>query len=653
MRATRIVLAALLLLFGSWWSVAYATESKPDYRGTVAEIDSRLISAAADYRAGNASAAKAKVQSTYFHMFEALEGPIRINISAKRSYELESDYATLRKLMSDGAPPAQIDSIIKAHMAALNEIVPELESGAVLVGQKADGTAGTDTTAGNAPVAMPKKIEPYWQNVVAAIRSDLMAAADAVEKGDAARAAALVNQARFDQYKNSEFTIAIRRYVSQQQDGAYEAEFIRIGDLVKEGRADQIRGSATVMTDEMTAQLPGLPLVGAAAERAKDETPSADWNLVAGKVNAAFAQAIALAAQGKANAATELLQNAYFDVFEASGMESRIGARDTAFKTALEAHFSKMMALIDKRAAPAALQAEADSMKADLTRAVELLGGEGGSTPWALFSYALLIILREGFEAMVIVTAIIAYLVKIGHSDKKRVIGNSVFVALLASAATAVVIKLALHSGGASQEVLEGGTMLFAVVMLFFVSYWLISKAEAEKWTAYIKDKVDTSLSSGSIRALWLTSFLAVYREGAETVLFYQALTISAGVMGLAAIAGGFVVGCLGLGLIYWAMQAGAMRMAIRPFFQITGALIYAMAFVFAGQGVMELAEGKVFTPTLISGMPEIPALGIYPYWQSLLPQAFLVLAALVSLAVILRQRAAAVPVEAPGDRRS
>ncbi|PKU21441.1 FTR1 family iron permease [Telmatospirillum siberiense] len=634
----KAILMAFLLL-GCLAGQAQAAEEKPDYRGTLGRIDEMLKQAASDYRAGSVDAAKTTVQNSYFQLFEGLEGPIRINISAKRGYQLESEFAAIRKLMVDGASPDEVERRISAHIAALEAIMPVLEKGAVLVAQKSEEGNGASPEA-DLP-DLPKKVEPYWEEAVATIHDTLIAAADALDKGDAAQAKALITKAQFDGYKNSELTIAIRRYVSQQQDGVFEAEFRRIQTLVSDGRpASLIRGSARVLTEELTARLPGLPLVGAAAEAAKEApAPSADWKVVAERVNTAIAKASALIGDGKSTAAIDLLQSTYFDVFEASGMEARIGVRDDSLKTVLEAHFSKLMSLAGNASASAAFTTEAGAMAADLARAVTLLGGGDDNDPLSLFGYALLIILREGFEAMIIVTAIIAYLVKTGHGDQQRIIGHSVLVALLASVATAVLLKLAFREAAASQEVLEGATMLVAAAVLFSVSYWLVSKAEAQKWSDYIKDKVAGSLSSGSVRALWFTSFLAVYREGAETVLFYQALTTTASTSGLLAIAGGFALGCLGLAVIYWGMRAGALRLPIRPFFQATSALLYLMAFVFAGKGVMELVEGKIFTPTLIPWAPEFPALGLYPYWQSLAPQAVLVIAALVSLAVIVRQR--------------
>jgi high-affinity iron transporter len=100
---------------------------------------------------------------------------------------------------------------------------------------------------------------------------------------------------------------------------------------------------------------------------------------------------------------------------------------------------------------------------------------------------------------------------------------------------------------------------------------WDISKAEALKWSAYINGKVEGSPSSDTMTTLWLASFLAVYREGAETVLFYQALIAGANAAGMFAIGAGFSLGFLALGAVYWGIRAGALRLPVRPFFQATG----------------------------------------------------------------------------------
>lgn len=607
----------------------------PDYRGLVDRIDALLNAAAADYAAGKPEPARAKVQKSYFEIFENLEGPIRVNVSAKRSFELESEFGKIRRLIRDGAPVAEVEARIAAHVAALDALVPDLERGYQI---KAVSTQPVEGAPAGTPAAA---VAPHWAQVVDRIAADLAAGAEAYAGGDAEAAKAAITRAQFEGYKNSLLETAIRRHLSQRQDATLNAEFSRILGLVRDGRpASMVAASGVALADEMRDYLPGLPLFGPAAEQAQAAAAEADvdWDKVVSDVMDEVDAAIADADRA---AGVSRVQDAYFDLFEASGMEGRIGARDAGFKTRLEGHFSRVAAMLSADRPAAELADARAAMAEDLDRAAKMLGG-GAESPVALFVYALMIILREGVEAMLIVAAIVAYLAKTGHADKIGVIRNSVAVALGLSVVTAVAVKLVFDASAASQEVFEGATMLLAAVVLFSMSYWLISKAEAEQWMAYIRDKVGGSLSAGSLKALWFASFLAVYREGAETVLFYQALVSGANATGNLAIAGGFGVGCLGLAAIYVAMRYGAMKLAIRPFFMITGGLLYLMAFVFAGKGVMELVEGRVIQPALVPWLPEFSPLGIFPYWQTALPQLALIAAALFAALVLARRRAAA-----------
>ncbi|MFT4079290.1 FTR1 family iron permease [Rhodomicrobium sp.] len=630
------------VLFG-----AALAEQGPNYRDLVGRIDAALTQAKQDYRGGRIDAAKDNVQRSYFEIFENLEGPIRVNISAKRSYQLEAEFGAIRKLMTTGASAEEIDARIDKHIAALDEIVPLLEKGHRIVAQKSDAELAAAQSAYapaaepvSAPAAQARAIEPYWQAAVARINADLLAAADALNAGDKVKAKAFAQKAHFEGYKNSLLETAIRRHVSQKQDVAFNAELSRIAALTNEENASsKVRASARALNDEMTPLLPGLPLVGNAKSEAV-EAPAVNWQGVAQKIRADLASALALAASGQGTKAIGQIQDIYFDSFEGSGMEARVGARSADAKTGIEARFSKLMALIRDGAPAASVQAEADALNADIAKAADTLSDAASGSWLTLFSYSLLIILREGFEAMLIVSAILAYLVKTGNGDKQRVIVNSVGVALLASVATAILLKLVFRSGAASQEVLEGATMLLAAVVLFFTSNWLLAKAEADKWNAFIKDKLKGAVSGGSLAALWFVSFLAVYREGAETVLFYQALVLDADSSGMGAILAGFLAGCAGLAILFFVMRYGTLKLPLGLFFKATGALLYLMAFVFVGKGIMELVEGKIFTPTLIPGAPEFTPLGIYPYWETVIPQALLVLAAILSLVVIARKQA-------------
>jgi high-affinity iron transporter len=196
------------------------------------------------------------------------------------------------------------------------------------------------------------------------------------------------------------------------------------------------------------------------------------------------------------------------------------------------------------------------------------------------------------------------------------------------------------NASGESREMLEGITMLVAVLLLFYVGFWLLSNAHSKKWAHYISGKVRESLSSGSAKALWFTVFLAVYREGAETVLFYQPMIIdAANTLEYGAIAAGLGIGLVLLVILFFLLKAGSVKIPIKPFFIITSAIIFYMSVTFTGKGIMELVEGKIIEPTIIEGLPTVTWLGVYPYVESLLPQMLLILG-IVAGTVLIRKKA-------------
>jgi len=625
-------------------TVAYA-QDKLNYKELISETESYLKEALAQYKKGDVQAAKRKAQAAYFEVYENLEGPIRVNVSAKKNIELEDEFVAIRKMIVTRAPAETIEKNINDFIAGLRAVAPELEGGVELVAEAGKGPKPKSVEA--APDGGTGGIEPVWEQALETIRAGLGNALDAYKKGDRQKAAELIVQTHFEGYKNTLLETAIRRGVSQKKDFENNTGFSEIGTMISGGKpASEIEARMARLTDEVKSDLPGLPLVDGAvskreaAQSAEAAAPGKDWHKVTTELFQQIDQALSLYKQGSVKDALMLMQDTYFDIFEASGMEAKIGARDAAFKATLEGHFSMLVGQMKKGAGAAELETTLSAMKGDFAKAADMLG-TGKDSPTALFLYSLLIILREGFEAIIIITAIIAYLVKTGNRDKLRVIYNGSIAALVLSVITAVLVKWVFKTSAASQELMEGGTMLLAAVVLFSVSYWLISKAEAQKWSAYLKDKVGESLSSNSLKALWFAAFLAVYREGAETVLFYQALASdSTSAAGLTAVASGFGIGCILLVVIYLAMRYGAVKLPIRPFFLFTGALMYYMSFVFVGKGVMELIEGKLFSPSLIAGIPTLPFIGVYPYVQTLIPQSLIVLAAVAGLVVMSRRQA-------------
>src|SRR6185369_15929395 len=247
----------------------------------------------------------------------------------------------------------------------------------------------------------------------------------------------------------------------------------------------------------------------------------------------------------------------------------------------------------------------------------------------------LLIIVREGFEALLILTALAAYLVKIGHPEKRTLLYAGAGGAVVASLALAVVAERVIPISGAARETLEGTTMLLAAIVLFTASYWLISKSEARRWQAFVRAKLEGALGTGHARSLVVLAFLVVFREGFETVLFYQALAGRAGgaPLALSAVASGFGAGVVGLVAIGVALFRYGVRIPIRPFFAVTGVLLYLLAFKFAGAGVRELQEAGLVSVTPVP-LPELPVLrdwlAVYPFAEPLALQAVLVAALVV-----------------------
>jgi high-affinity iron transporter len=176
----------------------------------------------------------------------------------------------------------------------------------------------------------------------------------------------------------------------------------------------------------------------------------------------------------------------------------------------------------------------------------------------------------------------------------------------------------------ASRELIEGATMLIAVAVLFSVSYWLISKVEAAKWQQFIREKVSSALQRGGGTALAFVAFLAVYREGAETALFYQALFNEGPGVALP-ITLGILAGGVSLAVIFTLFYRFGVRIPLRPFFGVTSVLLYYMAFVFMGKGIRELQEGNLVSITIIPGAPHVDALGLYPTVETLLAQLVLI----------------------------
>jgi high-affinity iron transporter len=399
---------------------------------------------------------------------------------------------------------------------------------------------------------------------------------------------------------------------------------------------------------------PGRLAAVRAFQPPQDERPAsaAAFTAVRDKIK----QVIDLANGGQHEQAANTAFDAYL-VFEQ--VETVLRAKNAGLATRLEAEF----ATLRTRAAGGAARAELDGVERDLATSLEQAERvvSDRMSPLNLFVQSLVIMLREGLEAILIIGALIAFLMKAGAAHRKRDIHIGVGAAVAMSLLTAVLLETVFAVSAAHRGALEGITMMVTVGVLFYVSYWLLSKMEVAKWTAFVKQRLAVAVTGGSAFALASAAFLAVYREGFETVLFYKALFVEGGALGdtFVPVTAGIAVGGVALTLVYVAINRWGVRVPLRAFFGLTSAFLYYMAFVFAGKGIAELQEGGLVPTTILLGWPRYSALGIYPTAESMLGQGVMALLAGAALLWIfgVQRRRGALRVASPaaamiGDRQ-
>jgi high-affinity iron transporter len=356
-----------------------------------------------------------------------------------------------------------------------------------------------------------------------------------------------------------------------------------------------------------------------------------NWNEIVDQMDIAINKAGDAYFKKDIEGAKALVNEAYFGYYEKEGVERAVLSYISGKRASIvEYQFGIAKKLMTEQAPNKEVRASLDALSKMLREDANRLDGREES-PLSTFLASLVIILREGFEAILVIAAIAAYLIRSGNGFRTRVVYGSAIAAVIASGAAAFAIQVLFEVSGANQEIIEGAAMLLAVVVLFLVSNWMVSKAEAEAWKGYIEGKVQSAVETGSSFALGAAAFLAVFREGAETILFYQALLAeSSGGAGM--VWGGFAAGCAGLVVIFILVRYGSLVIPIRAFFMGTSILMYIMSIAFAGGGVKELQEADVIGVTPVNFIESIDILGIYPTVETLVPQVILLILAIVSV---------------------
>jgi high-affinity iron transporter len=433
----------------------------------------------------------------------------------------------------------------------------------------------------------------------------------------------------------------------------YQGDFEQnVRDIISSARAENIdewfdyvktslgAGKSQLEMREDFNQLNHLLSVTALRLDGKEEPVAStrNWAKTADEMAAVLDQADARYAAGDPKGAKEQVDVVYFQFYEKVGFERMTLNRISGARAAqVEYQFSAIKRAINEGASREEVKVALDTLAGWLREDAAQLDGRKESAA-VVFLESLLIIVREGFEAILIVGAIIAYLLKSGNKKRTRPVYWGSLIALGVSVIMAWILgRITSVAGGQNQEIIEGATMLLAVAVLFYVSNWMVSKAEAEAWSGYIESKVQSSITKGSVFSLAFAAFLAVFREGAETILFYQALLASTETY-ISMIWLGLGIGVIILVIIYILIRVLSIRLPLKPFFLGTSILLFVMSITFVGNGIKELQEGNVIPVTPVSGVGSVDILGIYPTRETLIPQLVLLAITVATFVIQLRR---------------
>lgn len=265
---------------------------------------------------------------------------------------------------------------------------------------------------------------------------------------------------------------------------------------------------------------------------------------------------------------------------------------------------------------------------------IELIQGDSDYTIWD----AALILLREGLEALLIILALVSFLNKSGQNKMRKWIYVGAFVGVLLSAIAAILMSTILNSASidTNRELMEGYVGLVAAAMMIGVGIWLHSKSSVVSWNRYISKQMGNAISSGSIFAMAMISFLSVFREGAETLVFYAGIAPK---METSQFILGIVVALLILAVVAVVLFKASGKIPIHKFFAVATILIYVLAFKIIGVSLHTLQLTDNLSTTIVDGLPVISLIGFYPTVETIIGQSILLV--LVAATVLYKKKQA------------
>ena len=343
--------------------------------------------------------------------------------------------------------------------------------------------------------------------------------------------------------------------------------------------------------------------------------------------------------EGKAEAALLTSRSAYLDSYE--NVEIPLRPINPDFTLDMEIKFAELRNMIQSDATYAQVEAKIIEIRRGLDESERMVSGTGIVAPAIAFSTSFSIIFREGLESALIVGAILTYLEASRNERFKKHVYYGIVIAFAATAVTWFIAQFIINISGASKELIEAIAGVSAVAVLFWVSFWILNKVETKKWIEFVKAKVWKATTTGSIMVFVMLSFFTVYREGFETVLFYQAIISFAKYMEWYVVAG-LVAGLVAITGITFVVRKFGKKLPLRVLFGLTMGIGAYMSIAFIGNAVREFQEvGYIQTTHLIGTVPRLDIntaamTGIHPTLETIVAQLVLLCVYLVGSLYVL-----------------
>ena len=343
--------------------------------------------------------------------------------------------------------------------------------------------------------------------------------------------------------------------------------------------------------------------------------------------------------QGRRAEALQSARNAYLDYFES--VEPTLRVVDSDFTLEMEDRYALQRHAIEHDQGLGEVRSRTASIQQGLTEFEAKVASPGLGAASLAFLSSFVIIFREGLEVVLLLAALLGFLAGTDAGARyRRPLVLGVGAAVLASVATFVVIGVVLSVAPIGRELLEAVTTAVAVVLLFAISFWLLSRLEHRRWLEFLRSRVWGAMATGSALAVAAVGFTAVYREGFETVLFYQALLFfTTGVVEW--VVAGFAAGLVALGACAYAILVLRRRLPVRAFMIGAVSLIMLMSVAFLGNVINQLQNLAYLPHTPLREVPRLPVFisqltGIHPTVETIAAQGSLFAVYAIGLGVLV-----------------